>query len=175
MRVFVTADMHMGHENIIAYERRTLYNAGVNQMNEDLIRRWNSVVREDDVVYHLGDFAYGKGSKQKIPEWESRLIGHKIWISGNHYDPAPSMDAAILNMYGFCFVMLHDPNSFAINVSSYDTDTMWLLHGHNHGHRPLIDTVTRSSCVSVENINYTPMLLTTLSEKIRVAIREDGW
>lgn len=28
-------------------------------MNEKLIENWNKVVPEDDVVFHLGDFAFG--------------------------------------------------------------------------------------------------------------------
>lgn len=51
-------------------------------MNEMLIENWNSVVGEDDTVYHLGDVGLGPWE-----DWDnslSRLNGHKILVIGNH-------------------------------------------------------------------------------------------
>ncbi len=51
-------------------------------MNEELIRRWNEVVPEDGIVFHLGDFCLGKSTG-----WNSimPLLNGKIYlILGNH-------------------------------------------------------------------------------------------
>ena len=52
--IFFTSDTHFNHENIIKYCSRPYVDK--NEMNEDLIKRWNSVVKENDIVFHLGDF-----------------------------------------------------------------------------------------------------------------------
>jgi calcineurin-like phosphoesterase family protein len=43
---------------------------------------WNEVVKPDDTVYHIGDFAFG--DKNNIPSIVSRLNGQKILVLGNH-------------------------------------------------------------------------------------------
>ena len=60
-RIFLTADLHLGHANIIRYCGRPYRD--INEMNEDLIRRWNSVVTDNDRVFFLGDFALGDTEK----------------------------------------------------------------------------------------------------------------
>ena len=52
--IFITSDTHFGDESIRRYENRPF--SSVQEMDEELIRRWNEKVSEDDVVWHLGDF-----------------------------------------------------------------------------------------------------------------------
>ncbi|MCX7865485.1 MAG: hypothetical protein N2423_10725, partial [Novosphingobium sp.] len=49
-------------------------------MDEELVRRWNAVVRDQDLVYHLGDVSMGRQGLHVL----SRLRGRKILIRGNH-------------------------------------------------------------------------------------------
>ena len=77
---FFTSDTHFGHANIIKYAMRPYEN--VDQMNEDLIKRWNSVVGPDDIVFHLGDFMFG--NINRFWEYRSRLNGKIYLIHGNH-------------------------------------------------------------------------------------------
>lgn len=56
--IFFTADQHFGHENIIKYVGRPFTSA--EEMDEELIRRWNAVVGKSDTVYVLGDFTLGE-------------------------------------------------------------------------------------------------------------------
>lgn len=51
-------------------------------MNEGLIANWNSVVKDDDIVFDLGDFAFAPNSKWK--EILGRLRGKHYLILGNH-------------------------------------------------------------------------------------------
>ncbi len=77
MTTFVTSDTHFGHANIIKYCNRPF--ADVDEMNRELVRRWNETVSADDWVYHLGDFAfYNHGPIL------DQLNGHKFLIAGNH-------------------------------------------------------------------------------------------
>ena len=54
---FFTSDTHFGHANIINLCNRPFKD--VNHMNDMLVENWNSVVSDDDTVFHLGDFALG--------------------------------------------------------------------------------------------------------------------
>ena len=80
MKIFVIADTHFGHENIIKYCNRPFKT--VKEMDEAMIKNWNETVTNKDVVIHLGDF--GIGSKEYISSIVKRLNGKKILIMGNH-------------------------------------------------------------------------------------------
>ena len=51
-------------------------------MDEGLIQNWNRVVGKDDLVFHLGDFAFATNGRWK--ELIDRLNGHIHLILGNH-------------------------------------------------------------------------------------------
>ncbi len=57
MSAFFIADTHFGDGNILRYENRPF--ATVEEMDQELIRRWNEKVGEGDTVFHLGDFSAG--------------------------------------------------------------------------------------------------------------------
>ena len=56
-RVFFTSDTHFSHATIIKFCQRPFKD--VSHMNDELVQRWNEVVGPDDIVFHLGDFAWG--------------------------------------------------------------------------------------------------------------------
>ncbi len=51
-------------------------------MNEYIIQKWNSVVKKEDTVYHLGDVGFGL--VQEVKSLVERLNGTKILLKGNH-------------------------------------------------------------------------------------------
>lgn len=74
------ADWHYGHANCIRFDNRPFNN--VDEMNQELIRRWNSAVQPDDTVYILGDFFWVKTSEAITVL--KRLAGNKVLVKGNH-------------------------------------------------------------------------------------------
>jgi calcineurin-like phosphoesterase family protein len=78
---FYISDLHFGHKNVIRFDSRPF--SGTEEMEQEIIKRWNDVVSNEDTVYHLGDFCWSKD----IAEW-CRLLdalnGNKVLIQGNH-------------------------------------------------------------------------------------------
>ncbi len=79
-KIFIVSDTHFNHANIIKYACRPFEN--IQDMNQALIEGWNSVVRPNDKVFHLGDFGFG--TDEQITSILSQLNGNKTLILGNH-------------------------------------------------------------------------------------------
>jgi calcineurin-like phosphoesterase family protein len=79
---YYISDLHLGHANIIKYCSRPF--VSVEEMNETLIKNWQSVVTEKDTVYIIGDLIFRSG---EAPEsYLRKLPGKKILVKGNHDD-----------------------------------------------------------------------------------------
>lgn len=153
-RIFLIADLHLDHANIIKYCKRPFASAG--EMNEALIKNWNSTVSQGDTVYFLGDLAFGKGSR-KTDYWLEKLHGRIIFIKGNH-DRSKNIgffDALVLDYFGRKFLLTHYP----ANVPAHWKG--WVIHGHAHNNHlkdyPFINGKRRTINVGAELINYTPL------------------
>jgi calcineurin-like phosphoesterase family protein len=101
MTKWITSDLHFGHANIMKFCPVTRADfTDVVDMDEKMIRDWNSKVAFDDEVFILGDVAFCNA--QKATAIMQRLNGTKILIEGNH-------DVKNLNDAGFraCFKEVH--------------------------------------------------------------------
>jgi len=78
---FFTSDTHWGHFNIIRFCGRPF--ATIQEMDQALIRNWNSIVKTGDTVYHLGDVAKIKDTKA-LRGLVQKLNGHIHLVYGNH-------------------------------------------------------------------------------------------
>lgn len=79
---WVVSDTHFGHEAIMKFEpTRTeeMSLAGFSDQTEWLIHNWNQVVGKDDLVLHLGDFAF-QGQESLIHQLNGRIV----MLVGNH-------------------------------------------------------------------------------------------
>ena len=129
------SDLHYNHSNVIRFDGRPY--STVKEMEECLIENWNSVTKEGDTVYHLGDFCWGK-----VDEWErllKKLNGNKVIIKGNHdlknYPPAVKRlladvkDYKEIKEYGRLVLLSHYPH--LAYKHSYDPN-VYMLYGHVH-------------------------------------------
>lgn len=151
--IFLTADTHLDHKNIIGYCDRP-YDT-ITEMNEDLVKRWNNVVKKDDLVYHLGDFAW-----RNHAYWLDRLNGKKILIMGNH----DNMNVASKNKFqsmhhllsckieGQDVTLCHYPMC-TWNKIWYDA---WHFYGHVHGTKIEREDL-HAFDVGVDSWNYQPV------------------
>lgn len=129
MAIFYISDTHFGHKNILKYDNRPYFT--VAEMDADIIKRWNAVVKKDDAVYHLGDFSWLKPAEEK--EILSQLNGKKVLIRGNH-DYKPTDDWQEIVSYAEIFdngrrvVLSHYPIAFFKNMEH----GWYHLYGHVH-------------------------------------------
>ena len=139
-KVFFTADLHFGHENVLRFDHRPFQT--VEEMDADLIRRWNAKVGKGDLVYVLGDFIW-KTSTNDAPALIKSLNGQVILIKGNHdrflHNAAAKKALAGLKDYDDICVTLEDGSQRRCILSHYFIPfyighryKAIHLHGHSH-------------------------------------------
>jgi len=125
-KTFYTADLHLGHANIIKYCNRPFRD--VEHMNDTLIRSWNSRVKPEDTVIHNGDFCFKNTPGGKEGEgliginadyWIKKLNGHIVFVRGNH-DRGNSLKTSIEKLYirygGVDVCVVHRPEDYDLNM-----------------------------------------------------------
>ena len=79
---FYTADLHLFHFNIIRLCNRPYKTA--EEMNEDLIAKWNAKVKPEDEVYICGDLVFKATDINEVKKLLKSLNGKKYLVQGNH-------------------------------------------------------------------------------------------
>lgn len=159
--IWVTSDTHFNHSNIIKYCNRPF--STVREMDEVLIDNWNSVVKQGDKVYHLGD-VYMKASKGYIEHILHRLNGNKRLILGNHDNGKDQ----ILQRYFEKVLMWRDFKDFNVLLTHVPVHESSIIknrlnvHGHIHQNP---SPKGPYKCVCVEQTNYTPVNIEDLRVK----------
>lgn len=137
MSIFFVSDTHFGHNNIISFCNRPF--ASVQDMNERMVEGWNKTVRDNDVVYHLGDVAFNNY------DCIERLRGKIKLVPGNHdlerFKKIAHLFDEILPELSYLkvdpehrFVLCHYP------IESWRREYRYHLHGHSHGtSRPVMN------------------------------------
>lgn len=162
------SDTHFFHANILKFtgddgERIRPFNS-LDEMHEIMIENWNSVVKDNDYIYHLGDvtFQYHGGFNNLM----SRLKGKKRLIIGNHdkiWNPALSMwfeKAALWKGFSeYNFTAVHIP----LEIKRL-RDGAFCVHGHIHQN---VEPDPRYINVCVEQVNYTPVHIDEIGEIIK--------
>ena len=159
MKIFVIADTHFGHENIIKYCNRPFKT--VNEMDEAMIKNWNETVTNKDVVIHLGDF--GLGSKEYISSIVKRLNGKKILIMGNHdnWSEQTYRDIGFHTVSRFPIIF---NDIYLLSHAPRVSNGFITVFGHVHDKALDYEQIGKSFCASVENINYKPIELETINQ-----------
>jgi calcineurin-like phosphoesterase family protein len=158
--IFLIADLHLGHANIIRYCSRPFLVSDVREMDHVLIKNWNYTISSLNRIYCLGDLRYGKNAVSAL-QYRKKLKGRITFIQGNHDDQElGAVPSVTLNYQGFTFLLVHDPASAPREFDG------WIIHGHHHNndlrHYPFIDFEHRRINVCAEVIGYVPLSLTAL-------------
>lgn len=165
------SDTHFFHANILKFTgddgKPIRPFQTVEEMHEYMIEKWNSVVKENDNVYHLGDvtFKYDGAFNNLM----SRLKGRKRLILGNH-DRVKGTELLRwfekLDLWkGFSehnFTASHIP----LMLTSL-RDGAFNVHGHVH--QNTLDNPHYIN-VSVEVRDYTPVNIDEIGEEIKLVL-----
>lgn len=136
MKYWFSADLHLGHANIIKYCGRPF--KSLKEMNETLIKNWNERVKPEDIIFFVGDFCFrnspggkkGEGTITKAKEYENKLNGKFIYIKGNHdrNNSCKTIIERLVIKYGGKRVnLVHDPEHADIN---YEINFCGHVHQH---------------------------------------------
>jgi len=141
--IYYISDQHFFHRNINVMDKRgfeTMF-----ELHDYMIEKWNKKVTNNDTVYILGDFSFGKG----VETWNilTKLNGNKILIEGNHdynyLDDEEFVDIVLDNIYSYLeindggkkVILSHYPLSF-YNFQFYKDKegelSTFMLYGHVH-------------------------------------------
>jgi len=89
--LWFTSDTHYNHANICSATTQWKHSdnshirdfPSLDAMNDALVNNINALVKEDDVLFHLGDWSFG--GFEKVAEFRGRLVCQNIHlVFGNH-------------------------------------------------------------------------------------------
>jgi len=164
MTTFFISDTHFSHGKIIKLANRPY--ASIDEMDADMIYRWNQEVSNSDHVWFLGDFSYKSDNPRK---YFDQLNGRKSLVVGNHDGnetrslPWLRIEHTVIEQIGGQWFHLHH---YPLREWQGFYKGTIHLHGHTHGKIP---DVPGSIDVGVERMNYAPIDLYSVIK------REAGW
>jgi len=163
MKTYLSADPHLGHDEIIRYCKRPFRNSQI--QTREIVKRHNNVVGHDDTTIWIGDFAMaGPDRATFVAGIMNRLNGNHILVLGNHdqIHPLKLVDIGFQSVHtsytmeykGHQFVMAHDPSVWTV-VSNWDPRPIFLC-GHVHD---LFKSIKEKSIVNVgvDVWDFTPI------------------
>lgn len=161
-RTWFTSDLHFNHNKEFLFKPRG-FNS-VEDMNEAIISRFNSLVGMDDTVFILGDIMLTKNDISLL----RRLKGWKYIILGNHdtdnridlysgvWDVCDIERAAVVKFKGTkdLFYLSHYP---ALTGNPNDHHSTFSIHGHTHSQNKFSEHPLTYN-VAVDAHNCEPVL-----------------
>jgi calcineurin-like phosphoesterase family protein len=154
MNIFITSDTFFGRE-LAAAEGSF---ASAEEMEAEIIDTWNSKVKLNDTVYHLGNFGWDPISTESaLAQMHGKIhfIGgsydkHLSEISlvkvGRHILLPPIVEISKLNM-----VLSHWP------LAEWANRENGSIHVHGGNKLEPIERVENRFCANIKNWNYSPI------------------
>ena len=173
--IYLISDTHFDHENIIRYCKRPF--KSVQEMNETIVKNWNSIVGSEDIVYHLGDFSLGK--KVDAIGIAKRLKGIKYLIRGNHDKwSTKAYEEMGFNVLDDSLVRLDEYKLLLSHVPAQDIEVpegYINVHGHIHNNNlyecienydPKLYSLEKHLNISCDMTDFRPISVIEVEQKI---------
>lgn len=175
-KIFITSDTHFGHDRGFLYEPRGF--KSIQEHDETIIWNWNSVVKPDDTVYHLGDVMLG--NNEHGMECLQRLNGQIKLIRGNHdtdarmklYETLPNIEvlgwATVIKYKKYNFYLSHHPTLTSnLEKSGHLREHLINLFGHTHQQNKFFMSIPYLYHVGLDSSECTPILLDDAIEDMK--------
>lgn len=175
-KLFFTSDTHFGHFNICKYCNRPFTSRS--EMDKALIQNWNSVVPEDGIVVHCGDFMlpHNKDIKEYM-KYMYHLNGKIVLIRGNH-DRASLYweNEKIIKVRDIATIKVNDIKIFAQHYPCLAFNGDFQVFGHIHTlsdgtwseMKPDIKLLENQYDVGVDQNEYRPISYGELCKKFKI-------
>ena len=164
--IWLISDTHFNHNKNFIFQNRGF--STIEEMNETIISRWNSIVKPDDIVYHLGDVSLGDAAAGAA--LVRRLNGRIRLAIGNHdtdkkinsYKLLPNIEdiqfGYRMEQKGRTLLLTHYPQL----TGNFDQDKTYSIHGHTHSSEFFSEEYDLMFNVSCEATSCTPLNLETM-------------
>jgi len=160
---YYTSDTHFGHENIVQHRPKF---KDLDSMNKALVQGWNSVIKDQDEVWHLGDVFY-RGYFDL-----DALLGTKYLVLGNH----DHKNIRVLEKFFDIKDQIHVDKEEGLVLCHYPIYSWpqkrfgWVhLHGHSHGK---LEYDPKAIDVGVDCWDYKPVSLLGIRKRIDERVQD---
>jgi 3-oxoacid CoA-transferase subunit A len=180
-RILYTADLHLGHDNIIKFCNRPF--ADVDEMNRAIINNWNARVRDIDHVYIVGDLAYR--SACSVASYLEQMRGFKHLVIGNHERSWIKQIDLKRHFESVSEIKEIKDNGQRVVLCHYPLITWpgrdsYMVYGHIHNNRkgeywPQLRNMTRALNAGVEINGFQPVTLRELIDNNTVFRSGQGY
>lgn len=157
-KTHIISDPHFGHKNLALHRGF----ATVEEHDQLIIDNWNRVVNKKDTVWILGDIGMEKTSHYHVL---NQLFGYKKIVLGNH-DLPQHIPELMKYVNSVCGMYNYKKKGVVFTHAPIHPDEMerFRLNIHGHMHENIIND-PRYISVSMEQVNYTPVLLDDILKK----------
>jgi calcineurin-like phosphoesterase family protein len=161
---FVVSDTHFGHAGVCKFLRDDGTKLrpwdSPEEMDEEMVKRWNETVRPNDKVYHLGDVVINRKALNVL----HRLNGDKVLIKGNH-------DIFRLEDYTAHFRDIRGYHVMDRVIFSHipvhpDSKGRFRANVHGHLHNKTVVNDPWYFCACVERTDYRPIALEEIYKQL---------
>ncbi len=169
--IYITSDLHLGHDRDFIYSPRGFSN--IKEHDETIIKNWNEIVKNEDIVYILGDIMLNDNKKGLA--YLKSLKGKKKFIRGNHdNDERWELIRQVGEIIGYATIIEYNGDHFYL--SHYPTITtpkdvikshsLYCLYGHTHSKEKFYDDNPNIYNISVDANDLKPISIEDIKKNI---------
>lgn len=180
--VYFTSDLHFNHDREFIWKARGF--SSVQEMNNAIVERWNSVVKKSDVVWVLGDLMLmdDTGGMRLL----NQLNGEIHVVRGNHdtdnriklYNSCPNIvevvGAAYFKWDKKHFYLSHYP-TITQTMPDFIGQSLLNLYGHTHQKTPFWHDIPYMYNVGMDAHDCTPVSIEQIVQEMIDQYQNGTW
>lgn len=164
--IFFISDLHLGHKRILEFSP-CRGGSTIEEHNQWLIEQWNSVVKKGDLVWVLGDVAFGTEPLKLL----EKMNGYKNLVRGNH----DKLDTqTYLKYFNHVYGLVKKYNFWLSHAPIHEGSLRDRVNIHGHVHSNSVKTGgqldLRYFNVSVEALGGVPIGLGEINKRLEIKV-----